>query len=121
MHSASNNNKNSITPTSTPVIPLTTVATTTELKDLQPRPETLAVLSRDMFAEKCAQRSSPKKSSKAPSKQDLNKAESIESIQVDKKLMDEKVTPPPVQIPFIEDEFDEVSSFLWWKSLKNCL
>jgi len=71
-------------------------------KDLQPRPETLAVLSVDSFAEKCTIR---------PIKL------SLASTEIENKKVDQKSDPS--QIPYIEDDFDEVSYILHRRQFGN--
>ncbi len=76
-------------------------------KDLQPRPETLAVLSVDLFAEKCAQR--PARFS--PKLTDKTETDGLIKTQTDEC--------DPSQIPYIEDDFDEVSYILHRRQFGN--
>lgn len=70
---------------------------------LQPRPETLAVLSKDSFAEKYARTPSLLKSDKEPERKEQKNNEGQQQQQ--QQQPSEKA---PAQIPFIEDDYDEV-------------
>ena len=72
-------------------------------KELQPRPETLAILSTDMFAEKCEEKKSFEKASGVIEQNNISGTEK------------ENVS----QIPFIEDgdDSDDVRTFI----LKNII
>lgn len=71
---------------------------TSNVSILQPRPETLAVLSKDSFAEKCARTPCSKPEPK-------ERPVTVQQKQEEGQQPTEKA---PAQIPFIEDDYDEV-------------
>lgn len=78
-----NTNTSAITPMNNVITANIGNNTSNNVSLLQPRPETLAVLSKDSFAEKCARK-----------QEDGQQQQPIEKV--------------PAQIPFIEDDYDEV-------------
>lgn len=95
-------------------------------QSLQPRPETLAVMSHDLFAERCAsaKQSSSNSANKSPihTKTVINNAQQpeVQQILVKESPAVEKLSynstnnksQKDSQIPYIDDEFDELSYVL---------